>query len=680
MSTYKKRKRTMTRRAVDFLSVLVLVLFSLPVLSYSLRGPITITNNSDFTTSNGVTGGSGTSSDPYVISDWEITSGSTCITISNTTAYFSVQGNSCHNSSVIGATIRTGFSFSDVSNGAVSSNNIYEIYGATATSTSPNGGDATGIALSGVTNFIINDENYIYSFIGGVGYLGTSGRSGGRGGAAYGIHATGSNSTLTITDNYFGKTNAGLNGGNGGAGGPGLSTGGAGGTGGYSFSIYLDGVDGGLINTDISNNDFTASLAGTGGAGAVGSANGNGGAGGNGGLQLTVLAIGNITTLDITKNTFTDLSAGTGALASAGSESGGNGGRGGDGGMMVPIYLSGNNSQAGEITISGNTIGSKIYAGNGGAGDIGAAGSVGGNGGSGGSGGSTSAIVVTGLDGGLISENTIQDIEARGGGVAGIGEVGISQGGSGGNGGRSGVASGIVATSVSNFTITGNQISSLSGGAGAVGAEGAYATAGYGGNGGSGADGGATIALWVVDSPSISVTSNKITSIFGGDGAIGANAGTGVGFDRGGNGGNGGDSGAATAIRVDSSSSPTVSDNTIDGVTAGVLAGTGANAAAPYYGNTGGNGGDGGDATGIYFDSSSNPTYSGNTYTNLNAASGTSGGYPNGSAGADGAANNVVTLGTSVAKSKKKKWTCRITEGERRKRNAIPEKSCKKRN
>lgn len=678
MSLFTKDKITMKYSAANFISALVLTLLSFPVLSDSPHDPIVITSNSGFTTSNGVTGGSGTSSSPYIISGWEITSGDTCITISNTTAYFTVQGVSCHNPSAVGATIQTGFSFSNVSNGTVSSNKIYEIYGATATSTVPNGGDATGIALDSVTNFTVDNKNYLYAFSGGTGYLGTSGRSGGRGGAAYGINATGTNSVLTISDNYFGQTDAGLNGGNGGAGGPGLSTGGAGGTGGYSFSIYLDGVDGGFSNTNISNNDFTASLAGTGGAGALGSTNGNGGAGGNGGLQLTVLAIGNFATLEITKNTFTDLSAGTGALASSGTASGGNGGRGGSGGMMVPIYLNGSNSQTSNITVSDNTIGTKIYAGNGGAGNIGAAGSVGGNGGNGGSGGSAAAIVVTGMNSGTISGNTIQDIEARGGGVAGIGEVGVTQGGSGGNGGRSGVASGIVGTNLSNFSITGNEVSDLSGGAGAVGAEGAYATAGYGGNGGNGADGGAAIALWVVESPNISVTKNKITSLLGGDGAIGSNGGTGVGLDSGGDGGNGGDSGDATAIRIDSSSSPTVSDNTIDTVEAGTLAGIGANAGAPYYGNTGGNGGNGGDATGIYFSSSSNPSYTGNTFTKLVAASGKSGGFPNGTAGADGVANNVVTLGTSSAKSKKKKWVCKLSEKERRKHTAIPEKSCKK--
>ncbi len=660
------------------LSITILILLEpLRVLGYTSHAPIVITNNSGFTSETGVTGGSGTSSDPYIISGWEITSGSTCISISNTTAFFKIDGNSCHNSGVISSTIRTGFSFHQVSNGIVETNNIYNIYGTTASSTAPNGGDATGIALNSVTNFTINNENNIYAFTGGTGYLGVGGHSGGRGGAAYGIRASGTNSDITISGNYFGKGNAGLNGGTGGAGGPGLSTGGKGGTGGNSFSIYLDGTSGGFNNTYINNNNFTASFAGTGGAGALGGTNGNGGAGGNGGLQLTLLAIGNLTTLEITNNTFTLLSAGTGALASPGTVSGGNGGKGGNGGMMVPIYINGSNAQTSDITVSSNTIGPKIYAGNGGEGNTGAAGSVGGNGGDGGSGGSASGIVMTDLSSGTINGNTIQDVEARGGGTGAIGEVGVSSGGNGGNGGSSGVASGIVATNLNNFTVTGNEISFLSGGAGAVGAVGAYATAGFGGNGGNGADGGAAIALWVVNSPNISITDNKMASVVAGVGAIGANAGTGVGFDSGGNGGNGGSSGSATAIRVDASTTPNVSNNTIDTITAGPLAGIGANAAAPYYGNVGGNGGDGGDATGVYFNDSSNPSYTGNTFTKLSASLGTNGGYPTGTAGTDGAANNIVTLGAPLTKSKTKKWICKITEEERRKRNAIPENKCK---
>src|SRR6266699_4457873 len=63
----------------------MLLISGLLVVSLSARGivstatsslqphaPIVINGNSDFNPNNGVTGGSGTASDPYVISDWDI--------------------------------------------------------------------------------------------------------------------------------------------------------------------------------------------------------------------------------------------------------------------------------------------------------------------------------------------------------------------------------------------------------------------------------------------------------------------------------------------------------------------------------------------------------------------------------------------------------------------------------
>lgn len=54
------------------------------------RGPIAINSDSDFTSANGVTGGSGTASDPYIISGWDIEFNwvSAQISISNTRAFF----------------------------------------------------------------------------------------------------------------------------------------------------------------------------------------------------------------------------------------------------------------------------------------------------------------------------------------------------------------------------------------------------------------------------------------------------------------------------------------------------------------------------------------------------------------------------------------------------------------
>jgi parallel beta-helix repeat protein len=55
------------------------------------RAPIFINGDSQFTPANGVTGGSGTQADPYIIENWVIdASGAIGITIQNTTKYFVV--------------------------------------------------------------------------------------------------------------------------------------------------------------------------------------------------------------------------------------------------------------------------------------------------------------------------------------------------------------------------------------------------------------------------------------------------------------------------------------------------------------------------------------------------------------------------------------------------------------
>ena len=111
-----KRERTFTwhgsrahtgsrRRALGKM----LLIIGLLVVSLSARGmvstatsslqphaPIVINGNSDFNPSNGVTGGSGTASDPYMIQGWNISSSGCCstipgISINNTSAYFIIR-------------------------------------------------------------------------------------------------------------------------------------------------------------------------------------------------------------------------------------------------------------------------------------------------------------------------------------------------------------------------------------------------------------------------------------------------------------------------------------------------------------------------------------------------------------------------------------------------------------
>jgi len=69
---------------------------STPLLPH---GPIAIENDTDFTAANGVTGGSGSSSDPYLIQRWDIdgsSAGLVGILIRNTTAYFIIRNVQIH--------------------------------------------------------------------------------------------------------------------------------------------------------------------------------------------------------------------------------------------------------------------------------------------------------------------------------------------------------------------------------------------------------------------------------------------------------------------------------------------------------------------------------------------------------------------------------------------------------
>ena len=79
----------------------------------SIRGPISILGNADFTAANGVVGGTGTTDDPYVIAAWEIVvpSGEYYgVRIENVTAQFELRGLVIQNATEMdGAGIRVGF-------------------------------------------------------------------------------------------------------------------------------------------------------------------------------------------------------------------------------------------------------------------------------------------------------------------------------------------------------------------------------------------------------------------------------------------------------------------------------------------------------------------------------------------------------------------------------------------
>jgi len=132
--------------------------------SLTSRGPILITSNSGFTTANGVTGGSGTVADPYIISDWSISSSGpsqVCVDIESTTAYFIIQNLqvTCLYQSSIAMELR------GVSNGKVLSSSLYgigenvEIDSSTSINLSNNVLPDTvgfGLVLASVTNSTVS--------------------------------------------------------------------------------------------------------------------------------------------------------------------------------------------------------------------------------------------------------------------------------------------------------------------------------------------------------------------------------------------------------------------------------------------------------------------------------------------------------------------------------------------
>jgi len=104
--------------------------------------PITIGGNGQFTSSNGVTGGSGTASDPYIISGWDISSGG--IIIFNTRAFFVIRHVYIH--SVRGL----GVSLSNVANGRVEDSAV--------------SGNGSGLKVDGSSNVTIVDNNFSNSW------------------------------------------------------------------------------------------------------------------------------------------------------------------------------------------------------------------------------------------------------------------------------------------------------------------------------------------------------------------------------------------------------------------------------------------------------------------------------------------------------------------------------------
>ncbi|MEM2583428.1 MAG: right-handed parallel beta-helix repeat-containing protein [Candidatus Thermoplasmatota archaeon] len=123
-------KKNTRKGIILFLSFILL--FSLPfeVRSNGLtpHAPIQISGNAQFTPQNGVVGGSGTASDPYIIEGWDIdisTGSYHGISISNTNAYFVIRNCSIHGGY---NAYNNGISFYNVRNGKIENCTIYNNY------------------------------------------------------------------------------------------------------------------------------------------------------------------------------------------------------------------------------------------------------------------------------------------------------------------------------------------------------------------------------------------------------------------------------------------------------------------------------------------------------------------------------------------------------------------------
>ena len=146
------------------------------------RGEIKIYNDSAFISANGVSNGAGTKGDPYVISNWDINSPVSGISIEivNTTSYFEIRGCSFSNGIV-------GILLQNVTNGKIFNNTFHDF-------------NNTGIGVIESTQVIIT-KNIISNIYGDNGLNGadgmvgdppTEGGNGGNGGAATGIYSSNS--------------------------------------------------------------------------------------------------------------------------------------------------------------------------------------------------------------------------------------------------------------------------------------------------------------------------------------------------------------------------------------------------------------------------------------------------------------------------------------------------------
>lgn len=140
------------RLSVAILSSLaILTTFLVPVdialetaSAYSSHAPIFIVGDDDFTAENGVTGGTGTASDPYIIEGWEVDgeNGRSCIAVSDTNSHLVIRDCSLWNASTHTIPYGHGIHLDGVSNCTIEGNSVLECY--------------TGMFLEGSSNNTIS--------------------------------------------------------------------------------------------------------------------------------------------------------------------------------------------------------------------------------------------------------------------------------------------------------------------------------------------------------------------------------------------------------------------------------------------------------------------------------------------------------------------------------------------
>jgi len=127
----KERKRSLNIRVIAVILVAVLIVGAVAWLmvrfvshpsEYTARGWIYINGNGGFTHVNGVIGGRGTASNPYIIADWDINASTGGIYINGTDAHFIVRNCLVHDGIGYGGALCSGIHLSNCVNGTLENN------------------------------------------------------------------------------------------------------------------------------------------------------------------------------------------------------------------------------------------------------------------------------------------------------------------------------------------------------------------------------------------------------------------------------------------------------------------------------------------------------------------------------------------------------------------------------